>query len=106
VPQVDEFAATEPDMPAEETAEETPVADAGALAAVTDEAAVEEGSISAEEQASDEVAEAAPAGAKGKTLEDSVKELLRPMLREWLDDNMERIVQDEVASGGLKGGDG
>ncbi len=41
-----------------------------------------------------------------RTLEDSVKDLLRPMLREWLDDNMERIVQDEVASANLKSSDG
>jgi len=40
-----------------------------------------------------------------RTLEDSVKELLRPMLREWIDDNMERIVQDEVASANLKDSD-
>jgi hypothetical protein len=29
----------------------------------------------------------------GKTLEDSVKELLRPMLQEWLDKNMPRLVE-------------
>ena len=27
-----------------------------------------------------------------KTLEDSVKEMLRPMLRQWLDDNMQRVL--------------
>lgn len=32
----------------------------------------------------------------GKTLEDSVKEMLKPMLREWLDDNMHRIIEDAV----------
>ena len=35
-----------------------------------------------------------------RTLEDLVSEMLRPMLREWLDDNLptlvERIVQDEI----------
>ncbi len=38
----------------------------------------------------------------GKTLEDSVKELLRPMLQEWLDKNMPRLVEaamrEEVAA--------
>jgi cell pole-organizing protein PopZ len=28
-----------------------------------------------------------------RTLEDTVAELLRPMLRQWLDDNMPRIVE-------------
>ena len=42
----------------------------------------------------------------GRTLEDSVKDMLRPMLREWLDDNMERIVQNEVSAENLKGSDG
>ena len=30
----------------------------------------------------------------GKSLEDSVKDMLRPMLREWLDENMPRIVRE------------
>ena len=47
-----------------------------------------------------------PAASEGQTLEDSVKDMLRPMLREWLDENMERIVQQEVASGNLKDGGG
>ena len=29
-----------------------------------------------------------------KTLEDSIKDMLRPMLREWLDENMPRIVRE------------
>ncbi len=32
----------------------------------------------------------------GQTLEDSVKEMLRPMLREWLDSNMPRILEGAV----------
>ena len=31
-----------------------------------------------------------------KTLEDSVKDMLRPMLRQWLDDNMPRMVKDQL----------
>ena len=30
--------------------------------------------------------------AGGKTLEDSVKEMLRPMLQKWLDENMSRVL--------------
>lgn len=39
-------------------------------------------------------------GDAGRTLEDLVRELLRPMLRDWLDTNLpqlvERLVQDEI----------
>jgi cell pole-organizing protein PopZ len=96
---------------------EAPVEDAAALASALDEAAPAseaeptseaepvEDTAPAEEQDMGEAAQAAPAGGAGKTLEDSVKELLRPMLREWLDDNMERIVQGEVKDmGGDKSG--
>ena len=64
--------------------------------------------VAADVNSAEEAAEDAPAAAatgEVRTLEDSVKEMLRPMLREWLDDNMERIVQDEVASTNLKGSD-
>lgn len=41
-----------------------------------------------------------PLGDAGRTLEDLVRELLRPMLRQWLDANLphlvERLVQDEI----------
>jgi cell pole-organizing protein PopZ len=80
---------------------EVPVEAAAALAAVIEEPVAAESPEPAEEQVSKEVVEVAPASSEGKTLEDSVKDLLRPMLREWLDDNMERIVQSEVASGDL-----
>jgi hypothetical protein len=39
-------------------------------------------------------------GQAGETLEDVVKNLLRPMLRSWLDDNLpgmvERLVEEEI----------
>jgi cell pole-organizing protein PopZ len=34
-----------------------------------------------------------PNGAGGRTMEDAVKEMLRPMLRQWLNENMPRIVE-------------
>ena len=34
-----------------------------------------------------------PNGAGGRTMEDTVKEMLRPMLRQWLNENMPRIVE-------------
>ena len=33
-----------------------------------------------------------------KTLEDSIKEMLRPMLREWLNENMPRMIREELDS--------
>ncbi len=36
-------------------------------------------------------------GTEGKTLEDIVRELLKPMLRAWLDDNLRHIVEARVA---------
>jgi cell pole-organizing protein PopZ len=42
-----------------------------------------------------------PIGAPGRTLEDMIRELIRPMLKDWLDDNLpyvvERIVKEEIA---------
>jgi len=117
VPEIPEVTEAAAEAPAQEDASyetgddmtvEAPVEDAAALASVFDEAAPAseaeptseaesvEDTSPAEEQDVSEAAQAAPAGGAGKTLEDSVKELLRPMLREWLDDNMERIVQDQV----------
>ena len=36
--------------------------------------------------------------ADGRTLEDVVRELLRPMMKAWLDDNLPSIVEQQVAS--------
>ncbi|MCJ7528066.1 MAG: DUF2497 domain-containing protein, partial [Methyloceanibacter sp.] len=33
-----------------------------------------------------------PLDASARTLEDSVKDMLRPMLRQWLDENMARVL--------------
>jgi cell pole-organizing protein PopZ len=35
--------------------------------------------------------------ASGRTLEDVVRELLRPLLKQWLDDNLTNIVETKVA---------
>ena len=41
-----------------------------------------------------------PLGATNRTLEDMVRELIRPMLKTWIDDNLpslvERLVRDEI----------
>ena len=63
----------------------------------------EEPALEAVEEAPEAPEEAPEAAAgPGQSLEDCIKEMLRPMLREWLDDNMERIVKDEVASGSYR----
>jgi cell pole-organizing protein PopZ len=36
--------------------------------------------------------------AEGRTLEDVVRELLRPMMKQWLDDNLPGIVEAQVAA--------
>jgi len=50
--------------------------------------------------------------ASGRSLEDSVKEMLRPMLRQCLDDNMQRVLtaalreELENSEGTRRGGEG
>jgi cell pole-organizing protein PopZ len=48
-----------------------------------------------------------PLEAAHKTLEDSVKDMLRPMLRQWLDENMPRMVtaalKDELGDSSARG---
>ena len=39
-----------------------------------------------------------------KSLEDSVRDMLRPMLRQWLDENMPRIIREELDSDALQRG--
>jgi hypothetical protein len=52
-------------------------------------------------------AAASPLEASSKTLEDSVKDMLRPMLRQWLDENMPRMVtaalKDELGDSSARG---
>ncbi|MHA1165332.1 MAG: DUF2497 domain-containing protein [Alphaproteobacteria bacterium] len=112
-----EVVLSEPEAPVIEEPVEAAAALAGALEGLTpaeeapagseDEAVVEaEAAVEAEEADTDQGADVAAVSGDVRTLEDSVKDLLRPMLREWLDDNMERIVQDEVTSANLKSSDG
>jgi cell pole-organizing protein PopZ len=53
------------------------------------------------------VAERAVPTGQGRSLEDSVREMLRPMLTAWLNENMPRILEDairqEIASRGIGG---
>jgi cell pole-organizing protein PopZ len=58
---------------------------------------VSEPSASAAAFSFSQLSEAIAMPAAGRTLEDLVRELLRPMLKEWLDANLPRIVEAKVA---------
>lgn len=87
----DAASALAPEPEAAEMAEPAAIAEPAAVEA-TDIAAVAMDTVPEPEEAA---APAADMGG-GMTLEDSVKEMLKPMLREWLDDNMQRIIEDAV----------
>ncbi len=95
-PQPDESAA-EPELP--RAAAPQPVAAASDLVSqATAQAAT--ASLAALAQAVDRQAAGAPIGVGGRTLEDLVKEIMRPMIREWLDAHLpglvERLVRREI----------
>ena len=62
-----------------------------------DERLVSEPSASAAAAAFGQLSEAIAMPAAGHTLEDVVRELLRPLLKAWLDENLPRIVEAKVA---------
>lgn len=43
-----------------------------------------------------QVAASAPPGPAGNPLEDMLREMLRPVLKQWLDENLPRIVDEHV----------
>jgi len=67
------------------------------LAARDDERLVSEPSATAAAAAFSSLSEAIAMPAAGRTLEDVVRELLRPLLKAWLDENLPRIVEAKVA---------
>lgn len=62
-----------------------------------DDRLVSEPSASAAAAAFGQLSEAIAMPAAGVTLEDVVRELLRPLLKDWLDTNLPRIVEAKVA---------
>jgi cell pole-organizing protein PopZ len=95
-----------------ESVDTTTVAAQSALNALSQGLAASAGTTStAADDAADESSASAPAIQAVRTLEDTVADLLRPMLRQWLSANMPRIVETalrvELAEGvkpGLKTG--
>jgi cell pole-organizing protein PopZ len=73
---------------------ETPPAAAASPA--QDEALVSPRAASAAASAFGELSSAASAPRESRSLEDLAREMLKPMLRQWLDDNLPRIVQAAV----------
>ena len=66
-------------------------------APVEDEDLVSAASASAAASAFGNLTAAISMPTSGRTLEDVVRELLRPMLKAWLDENLPRIVEAKVA---------
>jgi len=62
-----------------------------------DDRLVSEPSASAAAASFGQLSEAIAMPAAGRTLEDVVRELLRPLLKDWLDTNLPRIVEAQVA---------
>ena len=67
--------------------------DADAMAAVAVNAAAPAARVAASAVLPAQAAAASAAGEPTRTMEDTVAELLRPMLRQWLDANMPRVVE-------------
>jgi hypothetical protein len=67
------------------------------VAAVDDETLVSEPSAYAAASAFGHLSAAIAMPAAGRTLEDLTRELLRPLLKAWLDENLPRIVEAKVA---------
>jgi cell pole-organizing protein PopZ len=97
---VDEAERTRHEEPAEEAEDEVleldqPIQPAASLGPpLMDEDVAETTRHSLEELSS--VAATAPAAAAGNPLEDMVREMLRPILKEWVDEHLPNIVNDHV----------
>jgi cell pole-organizing protein PopZ len=97
---VDEAERTRHEEPAEEAEDEVleldqPIQPPASLGPpLMDEDVAETTRHSLEELSS--VAATAPAAAAGNPLEDMVREMLRPILKEWVDEHLPNIVNDHV----------
>ena len=67
------------------------------VASVDDDSLVSEPSAHAAASAFGHLSAAIAMPAAGRTLEDLTRELLRPLLKSWLDENLPRIVEAKVA---------
>ena len=68
-----------------------------AAAVIEEETLVSEGSSAAAASAFSNLTAAIAMPAAGRTLEDLTRELLRPLLKAWLDENLPHIVEAKVA---------
>lgn len=94
---IEAYTQAEPAPEPEPEPEPPPPAAKPAVAARDDERLVSEPSASAAAAAFSSLSEAIAMPAAGRTLEDVVRELLRPLLKAWLDENLPRIVEAKVA---------
>jgi cell pole-organizing protein PopZ len=96
-------------MPVAETVDATSAAAKSVLNALSQGLAASAGTpCKVADNAVDENSSAEPGIQAARTLEDTVADLLRPMLRQWLDANMPKIVEKtlrvELAEGVKTGG--
>lgn len=94
---IEAYTQAEPAPEPQPEPEPPPPAAKPAVAARDDERLVSEPSASAAAAAFSSLSEAIAMPAAGRTLEDVVRELLRPLLKAWLDENLPRIVEAKVA---------
>jgi len=81
----------------EELQQRVPAAAEGSALISDDPAAAAAGSLSNLVAAVDRAHAGTPIGQGGRTIEDLVKEVMRPMIREWLDANLPGLVERLVA---------
>lgn len=96
---LDEAVSTDDELELRDTAEPPPAAAGSGLLAAHAEAAAG-GSLSALVAAVDRAHTGSTLGDGTRTIEDLVKELMRPMVKQWLDENLprltERLVRREI----------
>jgi cell pole-organizing protein PopZ len=90
---LDVYAKPEPEL----TPVPEPTPEVVAVAAGDDEELVGESTAFAAASAFGNLTAAITLPAAGRTLEDLTRELLRPLLKAWLDENLPRIVESKVA---------
>jgi hypothetical protein len=93
---LDVYTPTEAAQPAPEEAPPLPAAPAEADDAAPSPTLVSDTAAAAAASAFGKLTQVISMPAEGRTLEDVVRELLRPLLQQWLDDNLPAIVQQTV----------
>lgn len=94
---IEAYTKAEPEPVPEPEPEPPPPPPKPAVVARDDDRLISEPSATLAAAAFGSLSEAIAMPAAGRTLEDLVRELMRPLLRAWLDENLPRIVEAKVA---------